>query len=58
LQAGADRWKPLRLRRGNQKVAHETCHRFRVLDVWRMTGARDDMDPRIGEAPRELFGIY
>src|SRR5215813_6204170 len=55
---GTDRRKPLQLWRGSQKVAHETCYRCRVLEVRRMTGARDDMDPRIGEALRELVGIY
>jgi len=55
---GTDRRKPLQLWRGSQKVAHETCYRGRVLEVRRMTGARDDMDPRIGEALRELVRVY
>jgi len=45
-------------RRGSQKVADETCYRCRMLEVRRMTGARDDMDPRTGEALRELVRVY
>jgi hypothetical protein len=55
------RWyrsKPLQLRRGSHKVADETCYRSRVLEVRRMTGARDHMDPRPGKALRELVRVY
>src|SRR6516164_422538 len=55
---GTDRRKPLQLWRGSQKVADETCYCCRILDVRRMTGARDDMDPRAGEALRELVRVY
>jgi len=46
------------VRRGSQKVADETCYRCRMLEVRRMTGARDDVDPRTGEALRELVRVY
>src|SRR6516225_9692648 len=55
---GTDRRKPLQLWRGSQKVADETRYRCRILEVRRMTGARDDMDPRAGEALRELVRVY
>ena len=55
---GTDRRKPLQLWRGSQKVADETCYCCRILEVRRMTGARDDMDPRAGEALRELVRVY
>src|SRR5215471_21495600 len=45
------------VRRGSQKVADETCYRCRMLEVRRMTGARDDMDPRTREAFREGRGL-
>jgi hypothetical protein len=52
------RSKPLQLRRGSHKVADETCYRCRVLEVRRMTRARDYMDPRPGKALRELVRVY
>ena len=52
------RSKPLELRGGSHKVADETRYRCRVLEVRRMTGARDYMDPRPGKALRELVRVY
>src|SRR5215472_2712572 len=46
------------VRRASQKVANETCHRCRMLEVRRMTGAGDDMKPRTSEALRELLRVY
>jgi hypothetical protein len=36
----------------------ETGYRCRMLEVRRMTSARDDVDPRTGEALRELVRVY